>query len=328
MIQNVCRIGVKWALIMTASLACGLACSSKKDSPGPVDLPTDEERTHAATMAANNDSRCNAIAPFYWEIGRATGVVAHGTTGDGSVTETTAMKVDAAGDLFFAAYVVKKQDGNLSAAQEQLLQMRGGYTSFTSCDGAPDVTGCFTASSNSLLTPANVGLFSFGQGHIQKLAVDLNLGDKTASQLVTEIQSELGTDIDFTYSTPNIGGGLNITSENYALFLRHLLSDDYEFTGFLGMQKTCTRPTICSTAHYTPLTYSWRYSYGHWVEDDLMTGDGSYSSPGLRGFYPWVSGNKDTYGLLARDNSSTTAMEDSIGCGHAIRDAFFTGRDP
>jgi hypothetical protein len=68
-------------------------------------------------------------------------------------------------------------------------------------------------------------------------------------------------------------------------------------------------------AVYSPAPASWRSSYGHWIEDD-----GSYSSPGAFGFYPWLSGK--TYGVVARSSTSRQGYFESAVCGRALRGAF------
>jgi hypothetical protein len=69
---------------------------------------------------------------------------------------------------------------------------------------------------------------------------------------------------------------------------------------------------------------AWQYSYGHWVETD-----GSFSSPGLYGFYPWIDASKTRYGLIARKASdhlvgpaADTSYWHSVECGRAVRKAF------
>src|SRR5262249_48883407 len=69
----------------------------------------------------------------------------------------------------------------------------------------------------------------------------------------------------------------------------------------------------------------WHDSIAHWVEED-----GTFSSPGADGFYPWIDASKTYYGILARfDPSTQSSGEDSgpayyasVRCGRAIRNAW------
>ena len=65
---------------------------------------------------------------------------------------------------------------------------------------------------------------------------------------------------------------------------------------------------------------------GHWVEDDPVTGDGTFSSAGAFGFYPWIDATKTYYGILAREDTSGGGNGfPSAECGRNIRKAFVTG---
>ena len=68
---------------------------------------------------------------------------------------------------------------------------------------------------------------------------------------------------------------------------------------------------------------SWHYSIGQWVEDDPVSGDGAFSSPGAFGFYPWVDAGKSWYGIVAR--SVTNGYYESAQCGGLICKAWLTG---
>ena len=48
-------------------------------------------------------------------------------------------------------------------------------------------------------------------------------------------------------------------------------------------------------------------------------------SPGAFGFYPWISGDKSLYGILAREDADSTAGFKSALCGRLIRQAWVTG---
>ena len=58
-------------LLAIASLAASAACAA----------PTLERRAAAAHASAQTNETCQAVAPFYWSIGDARGVVADGRVG-------------------------------------------------------------------------------------------------------------------------------------------------------------------------------------------------------------------------------------------------------
>lgn len=93
----------------------------------------------------------------------------------------------------------------------------------------------------------------------------------------------------------------------------------------------CTNPDTCADAAYTPIpsNESWHDSLAYWVEDDPVVGDGSFSSPGAFGFYPWIDAGQTTYGVLARHANVSITGDDpvavqSVLCDRTIRQAWFT----
>ena len=84
-----------------------------------------------------------------------------------------------------------------------------------------------------------------------------------------------------------------------------------------------------STVAFTAIPEAWHYSIGHWVEDDPTTnGDGSFSSPGAYGYYPWIDPSKTYYGLVARSVPNGTGLSEgyqSAQCGRLLRAAWKTG---
>jgi CubicO group peptidase (beta-lactamase class C family) len=174
-------------------------------------------------------------------------------------------------------------------------------------------------------TPADDGRFAYGGGHMQQHAVLMNLGALDNAGLAAEIQNVLGNDIGMSYSQPQLAGGVVSTAADYAVFLRKLLNGSLQIAAMLGSHPVCTNPLTCTTAINTPVPSdeSWHYSLGHWVEDDPLVGDGSFSSAGAFGFYPWVDANKTTYGIIARE-AATGAGADSVYCGRLIRKAWMS----
>jgi hypothetical protein len=107
--------------------------------------------------------------------------------------------------------------------------------------------------------------------------------------------------------------GIYTTSDDYAAFLRNILNGTYQMSQTLSAFSVCTNWTVpgCNAVpNESPITTAsndaeaWHYSLGHWIEDDPSVGDGSFSSPGALGFYPWVDKTSTYYGLLVREDAA------------------------
>ena len=326
----------------TDIFACVLAASALSacggDSPPPATPPlSTAARALAADTTARNHSACQSVSPFYWEIGDANGVMASGATGDGSVVRSSTFNIASATKWLFGAYVVEKRGGALTANDIRALTMSSGYTSFgiLSCSlllsGDPTVNDCFTVSDNETYTAAHDGQFFYNGGHFQKWGVDNGMGAMTSAMLTSEFQSVLGTDAALSFSTPQLAGGAIGSAESYARFLTRVLKNELRIGAMLGAHAVCTLPGVCATAVSSPVPVSFDYSLGHWVESDAL-GDGSLSSAGAFGFYPWIDASKKYYGILSRHVvGANTNTEGGVGwesaqCGARIRRAFISGQ--
>jgi hypothetical protein len=254
--------------------------------------------------AVATPQECLHIGPLYWEIGDAKGVLEHGFHGS-TVSEKTVMPVASATKWLFAAYVAETR--TLTQDDKDALRMISGYTEMRAkgCIFAPTVAACMERAGG--VVPEHKGRFFYNGGHDQHLAVALGLGPDTGSQLGAKLSAALGVPLEMRLPQP--AGGASLSATGYASFLRKLLNKQLKLSALLGKDQ------VGADAVYSPAPKSWRYSYGHWVEDD-----GSYSSPGLFGFYPWLQGS--TYGIVARSATSRRAYMESAACGAALRKAF------
>lgn len=205
------------------------------------------------------------------------------------------------------------------------------------------------------------GSYYYQPGHFEALAASdasLNLASATAPQIGPRIANALQIS-RLSYSGLVLAGQAQIDAANYALFLRKLLDGSLHLGRLLGSSDVCTS-TATSGLNQTPLycnrnaarddraSFSpplqaaldstptlpdgstaipngepWRYSLGHFVEKD-----GSFSSAGQFGFYPWIDASKTWYGLVARyDTLGGTATQvvtyqSALLCGRAIRNAW------
>lgn len=279
------------------------------------------------TIATN--ALCSAIPSFYWEIGDASGALASGSVGTG-VDANTKMDIASASKMIFGAYVVERFQTDLTQMDPSLMRMLGGYASFDSdsCALSTSVSACADAGQNATVTPADVGGFDYSGGDFQAYAAGaLGLGGDTDAQLATDVKALVGTELAFSYSSPQLAGGIHTSASDYAAFLRKVLAGGLALGDHLGEDPVCTLPgASCPTAIYSPAApYAWHYSYAHWVEDDPTSGDGAFSSPGAFGFYPWIDRTKTYYGILARYSLDSTAYIQSAQCGAVLRKAFVTG---
>ncbi len=246
--------------------------------------------------------------------------------GGSRFTASTDMEIASASKWLFGAYIVERFQHDLSAIDDKAMTMRSGYTSlvYAACVTSKSVQACFDAANNSTYTAKNDGLFFYNGGHFQKYAIDLGMGAFGNTELTNELKSLLGQELPFTFKSPQLAGGASASADGYAMFLRKILSGGLAIHDHLGENAVCTLPGSCATAASSPAApEAWHYSYGHWIEDDPMNGDGTFSSPGYYGFYPWIDASKRYYGIVARYSLATTAYVESARCGRVIRDAFF-----
>lgn len=301
---------------------------------GGISLAT---RVAAAEETAQNHALCQAVRPFYWEIGEREGALASGSvtspTDDTVYVATTRLAIASASKWTYGAYWAEKTGGALSDTDIRFLHFQSGYTSFSSCNADDTVGSCLLHGNNGVLNPANVGKFAYGGGHMQNHAAKNGLAELDAVALGAELCARIGCDTaSFGYGQPQPAGGVSTTSAEYAKFLRRILAGQLKIRDLLGTSAVCTNPTTCATAVSSPAPEDedWSYSIGHWVETDPKVGDGAFSSAGAFGFYPWIDATKTYYGLVGRQHFGVGEKDgfQSAKCGRLIRKAFVTGVAP
>jgi hypothetical protein len=307
----------------------GVAGDSSVASDASVDTGasglTLAQRSAAVSQTLSNDATCSALTELYWEIGDANGALASGSVG--AVKADTLMSIASASKLVWGAYVVERFKSDLTMIDSSAMHMESGYVSlgYDSCVGTASVSACFMAANNSVHTASEDGKFHYNGGHFQKYAIDLGLGTDDNAKLATDMKSLLGTELAFTFGSPQLAGGVHTSASDYAALLRKILAGKLAIRDHLGENAVCTQPATCQAATYSPAPAAWHYSYGHWIEDD-PAGDGAFSSPGAFGFYPWIDATKTYYGVLARYAPLVPqAYVQSAKCGALLRKAFMTG---
>jgi len=289
-----------------------------------------QRRSDAATATAQSSvNACASIRPFYWEIGDRSAAMASGSvtsTASSTVyTQSSLMSIASASKWLYAAYVVEKRGGALTADDVRYLNFQSGYTSFVSCEQGQTVAECQATGTNGDYTASNDGKFFYNGGHMEKHATLFGLGALNNAALASELKSQLGSTGTLIYTQPQLAGGVLTSPAVYAGVLRKMLDGRLQMGAALGTHLVCTNPRTCAAAVSAPIppAESWHYSIGHWVEDDPKAGDGAFSSAGLFGFYPWIDASKTYYGIVAR--VSVGGALDSVDCGRIIRKAWLTG---
>lgn len=316
-----------------------------------ADLFTKNKYQAAAKRTAGG-KLCDTLEPFYWEIGTAKKIEVNGFYGEtdparglneGPNQQTLA---GSAGAWIASAFLVEKALENQTALTPEQIDLLRGQSPYTAsnndrCGSALTVKSCFGKMGGYRKPPADAPKtypFFFGPGHLQKLAMDLGLGDVFASQLREEMIDAFGRDNYYiaSFNTARLFDGLRISPKGYARFLRDTLAGYNPMSKLLGTHAVCAYDAAdCKNkVAYTgaPPDKRWHYSIGHWVETDDTRGRGAFSAFSLEGYYVWISGDRKNYGIVAplRDdarlkNRARDLYVDAIDCGRAIREAFVTG---
>lgn len=278
----------------------------------------------AAQQTAQSGGHCAALGDFYWEIGDGGGVIASGAKGTDYKADTT-MQIFSASKWVWGAFAVQKL-GEPNAEQIAALEMTSGYTSQNPlpCLFTRTIGACQSAKNNGVQTPEHVGHFFYNGGHDQKMAVDMGYGNAGPVEMSAAVFGTLGRDINLHYKRAQPAGGLEGSASGYASFLRKIIKGELKIHDYLGSHPVCTQKESCPGALFSPVKEAWHYSLNHWVEDAPGIGDGSYSSPGLAGFYPWISADKKLYGIVAREKQGASSYWDSVLCGRDIRKAYLS----
>ncbi len=296
------------------------------------------KRTHRVCNVLKSQSACaqSKLGSFYWEMGNGTNVLAAGRVGNGPLTNpNNTINIASASKWIYATYAEARGLAN-SPAQKRLLTMRGGHRAFTPTrcsaknqDGSMQtVSECLQKPGNQYINGSQVNKFYYNGGGMQDHAVNVaGLGGFSSNNIGREYNSVL-KNIGFGFSLPAVAGGMKMTPKNYGLFLQGIVRNQWKTIGYLGKDSIAATPPDASDGKQNPSKTNMRYSYGHWVESHTTPllggpkGDGAFSSPGVFGFYPWISKNKSFYGLLSRYNRQSDAFRQSAACGQHMRKAW------
>lgn len=279
----------------------------------------DIRRTAVAETLATAPA-CSGLGDAYWEIGDASGRLASGQRGI-AISPDRPLHIASASKWLWGAYVVERRDGRLTADDVAALTMSSGQVGLNPLRCRGTVADCHGRGVDT----AQVGRFHYDGAHAQAQAMDLGLGAQDGPGLAAKMRKLLGQDIDFTFRSPQPAGGAIMSPAAYGRFLRKLSAGHLRLSAQLGSHAVCTLPGTCPTAAASPFGRDWHYSLHHWVED-AAGDDHALSSAGAFGFYPWLSADHTSWGLLAREDASARAGQASAACGALLRRAWATAR--
>ncbi|HEY0745808.1 MAG TPA: hypothetical protein VGD63_03845 [Steroidobacteraceae bacterium] len=296
----------------------------------------------AAANAANS-AVCASAQPFYWEIGKSSGApLVSGQAGGTTYTRTTTVDLASSSKWIFSAYVLQRYAGPPTGTTGQqivdALDMKNGQTNMYDpwCLYTTTVWDCSLTWTNAWITPAYVGHFFYNSGHGQAAAASpyhLNLGGLTVTTLLAEVNSYLNLGASFSYADPAVSSGMKANGADYAAFLQNIMNGTYVISRYLNYGPVATSPCDPGISGCSPFgTVDFHFSLNHWIEDNtggtfpmhgttLTSGDGAFSGPGAYGFYPWITSDKQYYGIISTEGAVGN-YEYTIPCGRAIRAAF------
>ena len=191
------------------------SAASAPASPAPAATAAAAE---AAIATANSSSNaCNAIRPFYWEIGDSAGALVSGSVNSSSdptvYAASSRLNVASASKWFYSSYFVQRTGGALSASDIKFLNFRSGYASGDfACQAGQTVQECVDQGSNGVYSAADDGEFLYSGAHMEKHAALNGLGAMNNAMLAAEIRGQLGNEIDLAYSLPQPAGGVVTTA--------------------------------------------------------------------------------------------------------------------
>lgn len=268
---------------------------------------------------------CVALGDFIWEVGDAQKIITRDFSLRGKPpSPETWVPLRDVSSFVFATYLLERNKGVLDQSQIDALSMRSGFNApmSESCDIATSVESCY---GRLAATRGEKGTFYYGPGHLQKLAMDLDLGTFRDGDMRDEFGSYLGNYTRFQFQTMRMLDGLRMTPDNLSKLLRSIVAGDLYMYEHLGENAVCLDPAVCkdSKVLYAPAPRTRDYSLGHWVEKNRSGAVQAYSAAGVSGIYVWISADKKYYGyVIPSDDGSNAPMGNrtmgGMGCGQTM----------
>lgn len=278
------------------------------------------DRIADATAVANKYATPGGDFSFYWEIGDQNGPLASGSIGPTVYTRTTTMSIASATKWLTAIYALETYV--MQDADWQFLNFTSGYVGMLGqCQTTDTVASCLATDGYDTLYPAYVGKFFYGSGHMEHFGANqLGLGPDANAGLATAYNAALGTGAGIGFTQPLLAGGAVTTPAVYAGVLQRLLAGGYVMSQHFNDHMVPAAEGIGAANSPVPADQNWWYGVGHWREPD-----GAWSSPGKRGFCPWIEPSLRWYGIVAQDRVSSQPGDidmQSVTIAQAIRAAW------
>jgi len=267
---------------------------------------------------------CVKFDSFIWEVGDADKTITRDFSLMGAPpSDSRLVPLHEVSAFVFAAYAAQRLKGEFTPEQIEALTMRSGFNAplSQSCNIATTVGSCFGNLGGLKGKTGAAGQFYYGPAHLQKMAMDLDLGTFRDGDMRDEYSSELGAPAThFQFETMRILDGLRMTPDNLSKFLRSLLSGNFHLSSQLGREAVCLDPAACpGNVLYAPPPRNRDYSLGHWVEKNPHTGEvEAYSAVGKSGIYVWITADKKYYGYMIPNDDGTNRTLDGISCGRTM----------
>lgn len=275
---------------------------------------------------------CAALKSYIWEVGDAEKIITrdYGLFGT-PPSPTDFVPLYDVSAFIFASYLAERTGGKLDDAQISALTMRDGYNAPLSqgCNISTSVGSCFGNMGGHKSRTGKDGEFYYGPGHIQQLAMQLELGTYRDGDMRDEYGGQLrAPSIHFVFNSLRLFDGLHMRPENLSKFLRAVVGGKLKIGALLGTHAVCLDPQKCpdTPVLYAPAPRTRDYSLGHWVEKNPDTGEvEAYSMTGKNGLYVWISADKKHYGYVIPLDDGINRSSAGIGCGRAMYKAVLRG---
>lgn len=317
------RAGLKY-ILTAAVFASTLAIAPAAPAPAQVDIFDKPAWEQGVRRVMWRHRSCAKLDSFIWEVGTPDKIITRDFSLKGAPpSDSRLVPLHEVSAFIFATYAAQRLKGNFTPEQIEALTMRSGFNAPMSqgCNIATTVGSCFGNLGGMKGKTGTAGQFHYGPGHLQKLAMDLDLGTFGDGDMRDEYSAELGApSTHFQFETMRILDGLRMTPDNLSKFLRAFISDTFRLSSQLGRDAVCLDPSTCpGGVTYAPPPRNRDYSFGHWVEKNMHTGEvEAYSAAGKSGIYVWITADKKYYGyMIPRDDGINRSL-DGISCGRAM----------
>lgn len=228
-----------------------------------------EIRHNAVKATISNNTQCNNLDIFYWEIGDKSGALAAGWGGKKlpvdahslqaeSIGAHSAIPIASASKWLFGAYALQREghenisqqfltiDGN-RIPKKRFLNFSSGYDKERRRLCKSHSVGDCVTHRGGKFNVNSANHYSYDGGHMQMYAIyGLGLADyvdddakKQQPLLATEIKRFIGDYPTFAYQAPNVAGGAAMSPRDYAQFLQKILKNELLISQHLGADSVC-----------------------------------------------------------------------------------------